>query len=54
MSTSANSEDQDEMLHNAAFSSGSALFDKTKDLQNKNYNFSLEIITCDPSIYTMD
>ena len=39
MRSLANSEDPDEMLK--------------IDLQRKKYNFYLEIITCDPSKYTM-
>ena len=44
----ANSEDPDEMLHNAT------LFAKTKTIFREKIQFHLEIITCDPWIYTMD
>ena len=56
MGTLANSEDPDEMPHLCGISSGSTLFAKKKrsDLQRKKYNNYLEIITCDPWIYTMD
>ena len=30
------------------------MFGEKKDLQRKKYKLFLEIITCDPSIYTMD
>ena len=40
----ANSEDSDEMLHDA----------KTKLIFRERNTICLEIITCDPSIYTMD
>ena len=50
----ANSEDPDEMLHNAAFHQGlNCLYDKN-NLQKKKYIVLLEIITCNPSVYTMD
>ena len=55
MGTFANSEDPDEMPHAAALSSGSTLFAKTKMIfRERNTFFYLEIITCDPSIYTID
>ena len=56
MGTLANSEDPDEMLHNAAFHQGLHCLLRQKPIfQRKKYNFFLfEIITCDPSIYTMD
>ena len=44
MRTLANSEDPDEMMRNGAFHQG----------LNCMLTFYLEIITCDPSIYTMD
>ena len=54
MLTLANSEDPDEMPHHAAFQLClQCLLDKN-GLQRKKYNFYLEIITFDPSIYTMD
>ena len=54
MSTLANSEDPDEMLHETAFHQRSTLFAKTKRSLRERNLFYLEIITCDPSIYTMD
>ena len=48
----ANIEDPDEMKHNV-ISSRSALFAKTISLQRKVYNIIGEIITSDPSIYTI-
>ena len=53
MSSSANSEDPDEMLHHAAFHQ-STLFAKTKQYSVKEIQFYLRIITCDPLIYTLD
>ena len=58
MGTLANSEDQDEMPHyphNATVHQGQYyfLFDKI-DLQRNEYNIFFEIITCDPSLYTID
>ena len=52
----SNSGGSDKMPHGAAFFSGSALFPKTKrSSENGNLmQYYLEIITCDPSIYTMD
>ena len=54
MSLLANSEDPDEMWHNGAFHPGLKCLVRQNDLQRKKYIFYLEIITCDPSIYTMD
>ena len=48
MRTLANSEDPDEVL-NGVYTIWS---DKT-DLQRKKYSYYLEIITCNPWIYTM-
>ena len=50
----AKSEDPDEMLHDVAFHPDFHCMLRQNDLQRKKYNFYLEIITCDPSIYTMD
>ena len=52
MSTFANSEEPDEMQHNAAFHQG--LHCKGKNLQTKEYNIFLKIITRHPQISTMD
>ena len=52
--TLANSEDPDEMQHNAAFYQGlHYLLIQKKQSSEKKIQFYLEIITCDPSIYTM-
>ena len=51
MDTLANSEDPDEMPHNAAFHQG--LHCLLRRNQSSNTIF-LKIIICDPSIYTMD
>ena len=49
--TLANSEDSDEMPHNTAFHQGqSALFAKTKQSSEKEIQYILEIIACNPSI----
>ena len=50
----ANSEDPDEMLYHAAFYLGLYNLLRQKCSSEKKYNCCLEIITCDPSIYTMD
>ena len=53
MSTFANSEDPDEMPHEAAFHEGlhcSLRLNQSLEIEV----YFLEIITCDPSIYTMD
>ena len=52
MSTLANSEDPDEVPHNWAFHKGLHGLQCKNNLQRKNIIF-LEIITCNPSIYTM-
>ena len=53
MRTLANSENPDEMSHNVTFHLGlHCLLNKKKDLQRKKYNI-LEVINCDPSIYTL-
>ena len=55
MHTMANSEDPDEMPYNAAFLLGSTLLAKTKTIfRERNTDFLLKIISCDPSIHTMD
>ena len=50
----ANSEDPDEMPHDAAFHQGLHYWLRQNDLNRKKYNFYLEIITCGHLIYTMD
>ena len=50
----ANREDPDEMLHKAAFSSGSALFDKIKQSLGTKIHHNLDISTCDPFANNMD
>ena len=54
MHTLANSEDPDEMLHYAAFHQGLHYLPSQKGSLEKEIQFYLEIIACDPSIYTMD
>ena len=54
MGTLTNSEDPDEMPHNAAFHQGLHCLLRPNNLQRKKYNIFLKIITCNPSIYTMD
>ena len=54
MSTLANSEDPDEMLHNAAFHQGLHCLPRQKQSSEKERQFYLESITCDPTIYTKD
>ena len=53
-----NNEDPYQMPHKAAFpggiSWGSTLFGKTKRIFTEKMMFSLEILTCDTSIYTMN
>ena len=49
-----NSEDPDEMLHNAAFHQGLRCLLRQNLASEKEIQYFLEIITCDPSIYTMD
>ena len=53
MCTLVNSEEPDEMSHNIAFHQGLYYFLRQKQSPEKEINFYLEIITCDPSIYTM-
>ena len=49
MGTLANSEDPDEMLHNAAFHQGIHCLLKQKPSSEKKIQSYLESITCDPS-----
>ena len=48
-----NSEDQDEMPHNAGFHQEQHYLLDENDIQGKKHNFYLKSITCDPSIYIM-
>ena len=50
----ANSEDPDEMPHNAAFHQGLHCLLGQNQSSGKEIQYFLEIITCDPSIYTKD
>ena len=52
--TLANSEDPDEMPHNAAFHQGLHCLLRKKRYSEKQMQFYLEIIACGPSNYTMD
>ena len=52
MGTLVNSEDPDEMHHNAAFNQG-ALFAKNKQTSGTEIHHNLENATCDPLKYTM-
>ena len=54
MGTLANSEDPDEMLHNAAFQQGLHCLLLQKPSSEIEIQCYLEIIKCDPSTYTMD
>ena len=54
MGTLANSENPDEISHNAAFHQGLHCLLRKINLQGKNFFFLFEIITFDRSIYTMD
>ena len=54
MGTLTNSEDPDEMQHNAAFHQGLHCLLRQNRSSEKEIQYFLEIITCDPSIYTMD
>ena len=53
MHTLANSENPDEMLHNSVFHQCLCLL-RQKLSPEKNVQFYLEIIICDPLIYSMD
>ena len=46
--------DPDEMLHNAAFHLGIHCLLRQKRSSEKEIQLYLEIIACEPSIYTMD
>ena len=50
----ANSENLDEMPHNAAFHQGLHCLLRQNRSSAKEIQYCLEIITCDPSVYTMD
>ena len=50
----ANSDDPDEMPHNAAFHQGQHCLVRQNPTSGKEYYIFLEIITCVPSIYVMD
>ena len=54
MLTLANSEDPDEMLHNAAFHQSLHCLLRQKQSLEKEMQYSFEFITCDPLIYTID
>ena len=51
---STNGEDPDEMLHNAAFRQGLHCLPRQNLSSEKEIQYFLEIITCNPLIYTMD
>ena len=50
----ANSEDPEEMPHYEAFHQGLHCLLRQKKSSEKEIHFHLDIITCDPSIYTLD
>ena len=50
----ANSVDPDEMPQNVAFHQGLHCLLRQNLSSEKEVQYSLEIITCDPSIYTLD
>ena len=52
--TLANSEDQDEMTHNAAFHQGLHCLQRSKQIFMTETHHNLEISTCDPLKYKMD
>ena len=52
--TLADSVDPDEMPHNAAFHQYLHCLVRQNQTSEKEIHYLLEIITCDPSIYTMD
>ena len=54
MGTLAKCEDPDEMPHNAAFHQGLHCLPRRNQSSEKETQSFLEIINCDPSIYTMD
>ena len=49
-----NSEDPDEMPHNAAFHQGLQYLLRRKQSSEKDKKIGYYILTCDPSISTMD
>ena len=53
MDTLANSEDQDEMQHNAAFHQGLHCLLRLKQPSGTEIHHDLETSTCDPLKYTM-
>ena len=53
MGTLKISKDPDEKPHNAAFRQGLHCLLRQNRSKEKKYNIFLEIITCDPSIFTM-
>ena len=53
MTILANSEDPDEMLHNAALHQGLYCLVRQNWFSEKEIQFYLEIITCDPLMYKM-
>ena len=54
MGTLANSEDPDEMQHYAAFHQGLHCLLRQNQSSEKEIQYFLEIISCDPSIYKLD
>ena len=54
MGTLANSEDPDEMPHCVAFHQGLQSLLWPNQSFEKEIQYFIKIITCDPSIYTMD
>ena len=54
MGTLENSEDPDEMPQYAAFHQGLHCLLRQNQSSEKNKQYLLEIMTCDPSVYTMD
>ena len=54
MGTLGNSEDPDEMPHYATFHQGLHYLLRLKQSSEEEIQFQLEILTCDPSIYTMN
>ena len=54
MGTLTNNEDPDEMPHNVAFHQGLHCLLRQNQTSAKEIKYILEIITCEPSIYTMD
>ena len=52
MSTLANSEDPDEMPHDAAFHQGQYCLLRQEQISEKKIQFQLEIITYNPLIFT--